>query len=131
VSRLIVLLTALTIIVPTLRVLAISESQDASNKIKSGGDERSEGPLREVEREIAGNRFQESEPRLKAYLKDVPDSSKAHYDLGYIQFRTHNVGASISELSKSLELNPANAEAHKILGLDCSIIGRDDLAETS
>jgi tetratricopeptide (TPR) repeat protein len=130
VSRLIVLLCALAIIVPSVPVLAILESQDASNKIKSGGDQPSEAPLQEVEREIASNRFQESEPRLKAYLKNHPNSSKAHYDLGYIQFRTHNVAASIKELSKSLELNAANAEAHKILGLDCSIIGRDDLAET-
>jgi Flp pilus assembly protein TadD len=130
VSRLIVLLSALAIIVPILPALAVSESQDGSTKIKSGGDQPSEVPLREVEREIAANRFQESEPRLKAYLKEHPDSSRAHYDLGYIQFRTHNVAASIKELSKSLELNAANAEAHKILGLDCSIIGRDDLAET-
>ncbi len=40
------------------------------------------------------------------------------------------MASSIKELSKSLELNPANAEAHKILALDCSIIGRYDLAET-
>ena len=83
-----------------------------------------------MEREIAANKFQESESRLNDYLKDHPDSSKAHYDLGYIEFRTHNMGSSIKELAKSLELNPANAEAHKILALDCSIIGRYDLAET-
>jgi tetratricopeptide (TPR) repeat protein len=39
------------------------------------------------------------------------------------------MGSSIKELSKSLELDPANAEAHKILALDCSLIGRYDLAE--
>jgi Flp pilus assembly protein TadD len=82
-----------------------------------------------VELDIAADKFQESETRLHACLKDHPDSPEAHYDLGYIQFRTHNMGSSIKELSKSLELNPANAEAHKILAVDCSIIGRYDLAE--
>jgi tetratricopeptide (TPR) repeat protein len=130
VSRLIVFLTALAIItVAAQPVVAIPGSQDTTGNINRRGGEDSDGPLQEVERDIAANKFQESESRLHVYLKDHPDSSKAHYDLGYIQFRTHNMGASIKELSKSLELNPANAEAHKILALDCSIIGRDDLAE--
>ena len=131
VSRLIVFLTAIAILsVAASPVLTIPASQDTPNKTSQRGGEDSDAAVLEVERDIAANKFQQSESRLLAYLKDHPDSSKAHYDLGYIQFRTHNVAASIKELSKSLELNAANAEAHKILGLDCSIIGRDDLAET-
>ena len=130
VSRLIVFLTAIAILsVAAPPVLTIPASQDTTNKTSRRGGEDSDAAVVEVERDIAANKFQQSESRLHAYLKDHPDSSKAHYDLGYIQFRTHNVGASIMELSKSLELNPANAEAHKILALDCSIIGRYDLAE--
>lgn len=105
-------------------------SQNTASKINRHASEDSDASLKEVEREIAANRFQESESRVNLYLKDHPGSSKAHYDLGYIEFRTHNMGSSIKELARSLELNPANAEAHKILGLDCSIIGRYDLAET-
>jgi tetratricopeptide (TPR) repeat protein len=115
--------------VSTPPVRAIPVSQDTTSDIKRGGGEDSEGPLKEVELDIAADKFQESETRLHACLKDHPDSPEAHYDLGYIQFRTHNMGSSIKELSKSLELNPANAEAHKILAVDCSIIGRYDLAE--
>ena len=110
-------------------VRAVPDSQDATRNINRVGGDESEVPLKEVERDIAANRFQQSKTLLSAYLKDHPDSAKAHYDLGYVQFRTHNTGASIKELSKSLELNPANAEGHKILALDCSIIGRYDLAE--
>jgi len=127
VSRLIVLVTALAIV--AVPMLAIPGSQDTTSNTNRRGGEDSDGPLQEAERDIAANKFQESESRLNVYLKDHPDSSKAHYDLGYIQFRTHDMGASIKELSKSLELNPANAEAHKILALDCSIVGRYDLAE--
>ncbi len=105
-------------------------SQDTAGKIERHASEASDTSLKEVEREIAANKFQESESRLNLYLKDHPDSAKAHYDLGYVEFRTHNMGSSIKELARSLELNPGNAEAHKILALDCSIIGRYDLAET-
>jgi tetratricopeptide (TPR) repeat protein len=127
VTSLLVILAAL-VTISVLPQLALS--QETPSKIKGHASEDSGTSLQEVEREIAANRFQESESRLNLYLKDHPDSSKAHYDLGYIEFRTHNIGSSIKELAKSLELNPANAEAHKILGLDCSIIGRYDLAET-
>jgi tetratricopeptide (TPR) repeat protein len=130
VIRLIIFLTALAtanVLTPPLR--AIPVSQDRTSDIHGLKSEDSDGPLMEIEREIAANKFEQSESRLNAYLKNHPDSSKAHYDLGYVQFRTHNMGSSIKELSKSLELNPANAEAHKILALDCGIIGRYDLAE--
>jgi tetratricopeptide (TPR) repeat protein len=129
--RLIVSVAALatgSILNPPLQAVLVS--QVIRSDITRRGGEESDGSLEEVERDIAANKFQESESRLYAYLKDHPDSPKAHYDLGYVQFRTHNMGSSIKELSKSLELNPANAEAHKILALDCSIIGRYDLAET-
>jgi tetratricopeptide (TPR) repeat protein len=82
-----------------------------------------------AEAAIAANKFDEAASLLTIYLADHPDSSKAHYDLGYVQFRTHKIGPSIKQLSKSLELNPNNAEAHKVLALNCSIIGRYDLAE--
>ena len=130
-SRLLFFLIALaTVSVSTPPVWATPPSQETTVDMKRRGGEDSDGFLREVERDIAANRLQESESRLQVYLKDHPDSPKAHYDLGYVEFRTHNMGSSIKELSKSLELNPANAEAHKILALDCSIIGRYDLAET-
>lgn len=114
----------------TAPVVAMSGTQDTTSDLNRPGGEDANGLLKEVERDIAANKFRESESRLNAYLKGHPDSPYAHYDLGYIQFRTHNITSSIKELSKSLELNPANAEAHKILALDCSIIGRYDLAET-
>lgn len=130
VSRLIVLLTAAGVSALTTPALAIPGSQNTTSPVNRRGGEDSDESLREVERDIAANKLQGSESRLNEYLKGHPDSPSAHYDLGYLQFRTHNVGSSIKELSKSLELNPANAEAHKILALDCSIIGRYDLAET-
>jgi tetratricopeptide (TPR) repeat protein len=130
-SWLILFFTALaTVSFPSPLVLARPVSQDTATGINRRGGEDSDGVLKEVESNIAANKFQESEARLNLYLKGHPDSAKGHYDLGYVQFRTHNMGSSIKELSKSLELDPTNAEAHKILALDCSIIGRYDLAET-
>jgi tetratricopeptide (TPR) repeat protein len=104
-------------------------SQRAENDARVQVGEDSEALLDGIEADINAGKLAESEPGLNGYIKDHPDSSRAHYDLGYVQFRTHQIGASIKELSKSLELNPKNAEAHKVLALSCSIIGRYDLAE--
>jgi tetratricopeptide (TPR) repeat protein len=129
-KRLIVSFTTLVIINPPVApAFTIPVPQNTPGDINRPEGEDSHGLLKDAERDIAANRFQESESRLNAYLKDHPDSPKAHYDLGYVQFRTHNIGSSVKELSKSLELNSSNPEAHKILALDCSIIGRYDLAE--
>src|SRR6266542_3129512 len=83
--------------------------------------------LRSLEEKIAASRFQEVAPLLAMYLKDHPASARGHYDLGYVLFRTHNVESSVKELSRSLQLDINNAEAHKILGLDCTLVGRYDL----
>ena len=84
--------------------------------------EAAESPLRQ-------QKYQDVVPLLRDYLKDYPNSSRGHYDLGYVFFRTHQIAESVSELSASLKLDANNAEAHKILGLDCNIVGRYDLAE--
>jgi tetratricopeptide (TPR) repeat protein len=106
-------------------------SQDPQSAVL-GHDGQGQDPgvaLDDIETAIAANKFAEAEPVLTTYLADHPDSSRAYYDLGYVQFRTHKIGPSIKQLSKSLELNPNNAEAHKVLALNCTIIGRYDLAE--
>jgi tetratricopeptide (TPR) repeat protein len=123
-----VFLIASWTIVTVPSAMACTVSQHAKSDVRIQGGEDRDALLEEVEA-IDANRFAESEPRLNDYLRDHPDSSRAHYDLGYVQFRTHHIGPSIKELSKSLELNPKNAEAHKVLALSCSILGRYDLAE--
>ena len=89
-----------------------------------------EAGLQPIEKQIAENQFEEALTPLHEYLKAYPKSARAHYDLGFVLFRTHEIGGSIKELAKSLQLNVNNAEAHKILGLDCTIVSRPDLAET-
>lgn len=108
--------------------LAGTPPQDAQNN-QAQSNESPSPMLDGVEADIDANKFADTESRLNDYLKDHPDSARAYYDLGYVQFRTHQIGSSIKDLSKSLELNPKNAEAHKVLALSCSIIGRYDLAE--
>jgi tetratricopeptide (TPR) repeat protein len=110
------------------KTLTICRAQELKTDLRGGGDNASD-PLRGVETDINRNHFDAVEPRLNDYVKAHPDSSRAYYDLGYVHFRTHKIGLSIKELSRSLELNPNNAEAHKVLGLSCSIIGRYDLTE--
>ncbi len=90
-----------------------------------------------LEAEIKAERYAEVEAPLRGYVAEHPDSWRAHYDLGYLLFRRHagastllaSIQESIKELSRSLELNVGNAEAHKILGLDFVMIQREDLAE--
>jgi len=77
---------------------------------------------------ILKEKFQEVEPLLRNYLAGHPRSWKAYYFLGYVQLRQRRIGGSIKALAKSLELNTNNAEAHKVLGRDLTIIGRYDLA---
>jgi len=77
---------------------------------------------------ILSDRYDEVEPLLRDYLAAHPRSWKAYYYLGYVYLRQHRVGDSIQAVSKSLELNVNNAEAHKILGRGLSIIGRYGLA---
>jgi tetratricopeptide (TPR) repeat protein len=113
--------------IPSLFASAVSQDPGANVQRPNLGEVDS--LLDVVESDIAGNKLLDTESLLNRYLKDHADSWRAHYDLGYVQFRTHKIGSSIRELSRSLELNPQNAEAHKILGLACSIIGRYDLAE--
>jgi tetratricopeptide (TPR) repeat protein len=86
--------------------------------------------LDRLEVAIRAGQSNKVEPQLVRYLEDHPGSSRAHYDLGYIEFLSHKIGSSVAQLSRSLELDPKNAEAHKVLALDCSIIGRYDLAES-
>jgi tetratricopeptide (TPR) repeat protein len=88
------------------------------------------GRVKNIESYLEKARYQKAIPLLKAYLQDYPNSSRGHYDLGYATFRTHDFPSSIKSLSKSLSLNANDPEAHKILALDCSSVGRYDLAET-
>jgi tetratricopeptide (TPR) repeat protein len=93
--------------------------------------------LEAIENEIRDARYLEVEPVLRQYLDEHPTSWRAHYDLGYVLFRARGGGQpladalsdSIKELSRSLVLNIDDADAHKILGLDFTMILRDDLAE--
>ena len=121
--------TALAFGAPTSQDAKIDAPSPVHNDARAHGTTAPDALLESIEADIDASKFDRAESRLTNFLKDHPDSSEAYYDLGYVQFRTHNVGASIRELAKSLELNPRNAEAHKVLALSCSIIGRYDLAE--
>ena len=78
---------------------------------------------------IRQNRFREVRPLIESYLKTHPNSWQAYYQLGYVYFRRPEAGRSIRALAKSLELNPLNADAHKILGLNHVMLGSLDDAE--
>lgn len=88
-----------------------------------------EEALKPIETLIEKGQYQEAMPGLKSYIKDHDNSARAYYDLGYVLFRTHQIGGAVRELSKSLQLNVDDAQAHKILGLVCTFVGRYDLAE--
>ncbi len=78
---------------------------------------------------VQQDRLQEVRPLLDEYVKQHPDSWRAQYQLGYVLFRLHDIKGSIVALSKSLQLNLGNAEAHKILGLDLTVLGDYDRAQ--
>src|SRR5437660_8288623 len=65
---------------------------------------------------------------MAAYVNEHPKTSWGWYALGYSQFAQRKIGESIQALTKSLQLDIQNAEAHKILGRNLMIIGRYDAA---
>lgn len=83
----------------------------------------------ELENHIRAGKFTEVEPLLADYVKQRPKSSWGWYALGYSQFAQKKIGESIKALSKSLQLDIRQAEAHKILGRNLMIIGRYDAAQ--
>ena len=80
-------------------------------------------PLAPLENLIEQGQYQQAIPGLEHYLHDHDSSAKAHYDLGYAFFRTHEIGGAVRELSRSLQLNDKDAQAHKILGLGLHLCG--------
>ena len=85
--------------------------------------------LDRLESQMRSGKFQEVQAPLRDYLKAHPQSARAYYDLGYFSFRTHQLQVSVGALAKSLQLDLNNAEAHKILGLDLIMIGKNDEAQ--
>jgi len=86
--------------------------------------------IKNFEAAIGEDKIDEVEPLVSTYLQGHPNSWRAHYIEGYLLFRMRKVGDSIRELSKSLELNVDDPEAHKILAKDFVIIGQVDYALT-
>lgn len=86
--------------------------------------------IKNFEAAIGNDKIDEVEPLVSTYLQGHANSWRAHYIEGYLLFRMRKVGDSIRELSKSLELNVDDPEAHKILAKDFVIIGQVDYALT-
>lgn len=108
----------------------------ANDRAQNARLDAAEGRVRDDSRRIAefegyirDGKFQEVEPLLAEYVKERPQSSWGWYALGYSRFAQQKIGESIKALSKCLELDIRDAEAHKILGRNLMIIGRFDAAQ--
>ena len=84
--------------------------------------------IAEFDRLISTGNYEQAGDRLESYLAENPRSWEGLYQLGYVYFRLHKIWPSIRLLSKSLSINVNNAEAHKVLGMDFTIVNRLDLA---
>jgi tetratricopeptide (TPR) repeat protein len=109
--------SASSLAAPPVDSPAQASNQDAAKLLE---------PLEDL---IERGQYQQAVQGLQNYLHNHDTSAKAHYDLGYVFFRTHEIGGAVRELSRSLQLNDKDAQAHKILGLVCTFVGRFDLAE--
>lgn len=110
-------------------VVSSTENQAPDVQERAGDRDDQSEQIATLDRDIQQGKLEDARALLVSYLKAYPNSWQAHYQLGYVLFRLHDVHGSIERLAKSLELNIHNAEAHKILGLDFTIIDRFDLAE--
>lgn len=132
--------------VPRLSGAAVQAAQPAGNTHvgampdalapRIAGQPPSDAALASAEQAIRAEQFSSATASLTPFVQAHPESWRAHYDLGYALFRIRNGASnlepnlrrSIRELARSLELHEANADAHKILALDLTMIQRDDLA---
>jgi tetratricopeptide (TPR) repeat protein len=87
-----------------------------------------EQAIQHFETSIEAGQYSQIPEQLASYIAGHPQSWRAHYQLGYVNFRLHRFHDSVSALSKSLVLNDKFGEAHKILAFDLNILGRKDLA---
>lgn len=69
------------------------------------------------------------ESRLESYLRQHPSSPRAHYLLGYVQYRQRRIEESIRALSQSVELDGRDAESRALLGWVLAMANRCDLAQ--
>jgi tetratricopeptide (TPR) repeat protein len=129
--RIVCLLLAIAIaqLAPGLQP-TVNQDQDASG-FGAGSTAGQDLPpeLTSLETLVAQGQYQQAMPGLERYIHNHDASAKAHYDLGYVFFRTHDISGAVRELSRSLQLDDKDPQAHKILGLVCTFVGRYDLAE--
>jgi tetratricopeptide (TPR) repeat protein len=130
-----------------LALLPLCEVSRAQDTLRAHANPATESPaeapttndaatLAAIEDAIRSQRYADVEDPLRRYVRDHPQSSRAHYDLGYLLFSRHDgarslkdsIRESIEQLSRSLALNLEDPDAHKILGLDFTMIQREDLA---
>jgi tetratricopeptide (TPR) repeat protein len=109
--------------------LIVVSALPRSSQMVAANDQDDPQQLEGFLRAIKEGKTREVRPLLLRYLSAHPNSWRAYYQLGYVYFRERNVGRSVGALRKSLELNPQNAEPHKILGLDFAMLGNHDAAE--
>jgi Tfp pilus assembly protein PilF len=96
--------------------------------IATGSPDDVPSQLAAFDREITAGHYAEVEAPLEQFAAEHPTSASGWYQLGYVYFRTHKIWPSVKALSKSLSLDSRQSEAHKVLGLDFTILGRMDLA---
>lgn len=77
---------------------------------------------------IEAGQYATAQTELEAYVAAHPDSWKAQYQLGYVDFRLKQIQLSLTALCKSLVLNQHFADSHKILAYDLNILGHQELA---
>lgn len=66
---------------------------------------------------LMGNHLQKSVPYLTDYLKQRPNDVEGHEILGEVSERLGDFGSAQSELSRSVDLDPANHKARYHLGV--------------
>ena len=109
------LITFWTIVIHVAPAVAGSVWQEAKSGVRVQGGEDTDTLLNEVEADIDGNKFAESEPRLSGYIKDHPDSSTAHYDLALSCSIIGRYDLAEVDLQEAARLKPESAEIHCFL----------------
>jgi tetratricopeptide (TPR) repeat protein len=75
--------------------------------------------------------FQDAAVELRRVLETDPDNLLAHYNLGFIAYRSRDYDTAMQHLKRTLELRPDHPEAHYTLGLTYMALGRYDDAVAS
>lgn len=80
---------------------------------------------------LQGNNYKQAEQQLRQLIRQNPQLSGPHANLGVVYLRTRRYEAAVASFAKSVELNPRRAEVYNQQGVALRQLGRFEEARVA